>query len=218
MLDQLGRHLVRQVVTRIEHGAQQTFDFEIRVDGAANLFDGLHQRGQSLKRVVLALHRHHDGVRGHQGVQGEHVERGGAIDQNHVEVVADGLQGVAQLELTPGHHGQQPHLGGGQLLIGRHQHEPAVFHRHHGLHRRAIPEQHIATGANLSILVDSASHGGIALRIQIDQQEAPFGSRQRGRQIHGGGCLTDASFLICDRNDPIHEWPRCWMRSTGRTA
>ena len=34
MLDQLRRHLVREIVARVEHGAQQSFDFQIRIDAA----------------------------------------------------------------------------------------------------------------------------------------------------------------------------------------
>jgi hypothetical protein len=48
------------------------------------------------------------------------------------------------------------------------------------------------------VLVDPASHGGVALRIQVDQQDAPLGSRQRRREIDGRGRLADPTFLICD--------------------
>src|ERR1700730_17764137 len=54
------------------------------------------------------------------------------------------------------------------------------------------------------MLVDSASHGGIALRIEIDQQHAPFGGRQRGGETDGGGGLPDPALLICNCDDPLH--------------
>src|SRR5579862_9406960 len=54
------------------------------------------------------------------------------------------------------------------------------------------------------MLVHSASHGGIALRIEIDQEHAPFGGRQRGGEIDGGGGLSNPAFLICNCDDPLH--------------
>src|SRR5208282_2273082 len=71
MFDELRRYFVRQVIAWVEHGPQQSFDPQIRVDGAADLIDGLDQGAQTLERVIFALHGHHDGVRGHQRVQRE---------------------------------------------------------------------------------------------------------------------------------------------------
>src|SRR5271168_4057628 len=59
------------------------------------------------------------------------------------------------------------------------------------------------------MLVDSASHGGITLRIEIDQQHTPLGGRQRSGEIDGGGGLSDPAFLICNRDDPLH-FPLDW--------
>ena len=73
MLDELGGHFVGQIIARIEHGAQQSFDFQFRIDALLDLLDGLHQCGQAFECVVLALHGHHHGIRGHQRIQGQHV-------------------------------------------------------------------------------------------------------------------------------------------------
>src|SRR5208283_902801 len=43
VLDQLRGHLVRQIVARIEHSAQQALDLQLRIDAGADLLDGLHQ-------------------------------------------------------------------------------------------------------------------------------------------------------------------------------
>ena len=177
---------------------------QLRIDAGADLLDGLHQGAQALERVVLALHRDHHGIRGHQRIQREHVERRRTVDQNHVEILAHRLQRIAQLEFASRNHAEQPDLGGRQILIGRHQHEAAVLDRHQRFHGGAIAQHHLATGARLRVLVDAASHGGIALRIEVDQQHAPFGRRQRGSKIDGGRGLSDAAFLICDCDDPLH--------------
>src|ERR1700722_15817298 len=68
------------------------------------------------------------------------------------------------------------------------------------------------------MLVDSAAHGGIALRIEIDQQHAPFGGRQRGGEIDGGGGLSDPALLIWNWDAPLHgllDWGRTRESSTS---
>ena len=46
--------------------------------------------------------------------------------------------------------------------------------------------------------------GGVALRIEIDQQSASAGLGQPDRQIDGGGGFSHASFLIGDAKDAAH--------------
>jgi hypothetical protein len=51
--------------------------------------------------------------------------------------------------------------------------------------------------------------GGVALRIEIDQQRLRARSRQRSRQIQGGGRLAYAPFLIGHAKYPSHDEPPC---------
>ena len=39
----------------------------------------------------------------------------------------------------------------------------------------------------------------VSLRVEIDQQNLPLRSCQRGSEIDCGGRLADAPFLVCDR-------------------
>src|SRR6185437_7456962 len=71
--------------------------------------------------------------------------------------------------------------------------------------RAALPEQHFARAALDRALVHPAAGGGIALRIDVDQQHAPSHHREGGGQIHGGGGLADPALLIRDRNDALHD-------------
>lgn len=52
---------------------------------------------------------------------------------------------------------------------------------------------------------DPATAGGIALRIGVDEQRALFSDGERGREVHGGGGLTDSTFLIGDSEDSCQE-------------
>ena len=46
--------------------------------------------------------------------------------------------------------------------------------------------------------------GGVALGVDVDEQDPLLGDRQRGGEVDGGGRLTDAAFLVRDRDDPSH--------------
>jgi hypothetical protein len=47
------------------------------VTALAHPVDGIEQRGQSLQRVILALHGNQDAIGGNQSIQCQDVERGG---------------------------------------------------------------------------------------------------------------------------------------------
>src|SRR5438309_3825951 len=80
VLLQLRRHLLRKRIARIVHCSKQPFDIELRIQVFADLFDRVHEIGEPLERVVLALHRYHHRIGCDQSIQREHVERRRAVD------------------------------------------------------------------------------------------------------------------------------------------
>jgi len=46
-------------------------------------------------------------------------------------------------------------------------------------------------------LVDPRAHGGIALRVEVDQQHALFELGQACGQVDAGSRLADAALLVC---------------------
>ena len=46
----------------------------------------------------------------------------------------------------------------------------------------------------------------LRLRIEVDEQDALLGERQRGGEVDGGGGFADAAFLIGDGEDASHFW------------
>src|SRR6266513_3742672 len=57
VLLQIGRHVERKRVAWIVHCPQQSLDLKLLIQMRAYAADGLHQVGQALERVILALHR-----------------------------------------------------------------------------------------------------------------------------------------------------------------
>ena len=202
--DELRAHLVGEVVAGVEHGAQHALDRELRIGGHADLFHGGEQRRQPLERVILALHGNEHAVGRDQRVDGEHVERRRTVDEDDVEGFALGLERLAQLDLPSDRQRQQAHFRGGEVLVGRQQHEVALFDLDQCGRKIAFPEQHFTGAALERALVDPAAHGGVALRIQIHQQHAPPRGGEGCREIDRRGGLADAALLVRDGDDPLH--------------
>jgi hypothetical protein len=52
----------------------------------------------------------------------------------------------------------------------------------------------------------SDAAGEVALRIHIDEEDAPVSHGERGGKVDGGGGLSNPPFLICDSYDSRHDW------------
>src|SRR6185437_13512316 len=134
----------------------------------------------------------------------QHVERRRTVDEDDVERVAFRGERDAQLGLAPDRQSEQPHLGGGQVLVGGQQREAALRDADERLGQLAFPEQHFAGTARELRLVDAAAHGGVALGIQIHEQHAPPRGGERGGEIDRRRGLADAALLVRDGDDPLH--------------
>ncbi len=88
----------------------------------------------------------------------------------------------------------------------------------HGGSQIALTCQHVVNGVLQGELVDAASHGGVALGIEVDQQDAPLGGDQRGCEVDTGGGLADPAFLIgdCEYLGHGHLPPHSVRRSISR--
>ena len=190
----------------IEHGAQHPFDLELRIDHGGQLADGVDQGGEPLQRVIFALHGHQHGVGGGHGVHGQHVERGRAVDEDVVVFVPHRGQRIAQADLA-GEKLHQTDFGRGHVGVGGDQViAPGGFGDDH-FADGGILDQQLIGGALDVILVDTAAHGGIALRIQIDHQHLAPGGGHGGGQIHTGGGFTHSTLLVGYGNDFSHTIP-----------
>ena len=85
MLFQLARDLRRKQQTIVVHRDENTGNGKRLVVELTNAADGDHQLGQTLQRVKLALHRHHNTVTCSQSVDGQHAERRRAVHNDVVK-------------------------------------------------------------------------------------------------------------------------------------
>src|SRR3546814_3560506 len=56
-------------------------------------------------------------------------------------------------------------------------------------------------------VTDSGPGRGIALRVEVDNQRAPAGRRERGGEVDRGRCLADPALLV-RHGAPYHPFPR----------
>ena len=93
---EFGGDSLGEVGAVVVHGEGDAFDDEAGIEGLADALDGIEQLADAFEGEVFGLHGDEDGVGGDQGVEGEQVERGRAVEDDDVKLVANGLQGVAQ--------------------------------------------------------------------------------------------------------------------------
>src|SRR5438477_4980925 len=72
---------------------------------------------------------------------------------------------------------------------------------HDGIAKRRFADQHVVGRAAPVATVDAKTSGGVALRIEIDDQHAFADRGECGTEIDGGGGLAYAALLIRQRQD-----------------
>ncbi|KAG0759602.1 hypothetical protein G6F57_016170 [Rhizopus arrhizus] len=162
--------------------------------------DGVDQIGQAFQREVLALHRDDDAVGGGQSVERQQGQRRRAIDQHEIVLAGNGVQRGLQLAFALVHL-HKIDLGAGQLAVGGQDVIAAGFRLHAGLLDGGLADQHLVQVRFQRILVDAATHRGVALRVQVHQQHALIVRGKARRQIDGGRRLAHTTLLVGDAED-----------------
>ena len=63
-------------------------------------------------------------------------------------------------------------------------------------------DQHVVDRGHLGVVVDAEGGAGIALRVEIDDEDLQAGLRHGGRHVDGGRRLADSALLVRDRQHP----------------
>ena len=206
-LPHVGRDLLAEVGALVEHREQHAFDVELRVQRRAHAAHRADEIGEPLEREVFAVERDQHGVGGDERVERQQAERRRAVDEDVVVVVAHGAKQRAQPFFA---RAERDHfdLGAGEMTIGRNQFQ--VVDRggddeRPRVGRRLDRRQRVVDGAGgrgETLLADAA--GEVALRIDVDEQHAPLGDGEGGREVDGGGGFAHAALLVRDGYDPSH--------------
>ena len=160
-----------------------------------HLFDGVDQVGQAFEREVFALHGHNHTVGRAQAVEGEHAQGRRAVNEHEVVVGVHGGQGLFEAALTALHL-HQLDLGASEFAVGA-QHPVAAFvGQGRRLGNGGFTKQHVVDRQCHAAFVDARAHGGVALRVQIDQQHALTDLGQTRREVDRGGGFAHPALLV----------------------
>ena len=177
----------------VQHGVEVLFD-----QG-----DGVHQLRQPFQGVIFALDGDDDRICRGERVDGQKPQRGRAVDEDIVVLVFDLGKGCLQ-HLFAVLFIDELYFRACQVDIGREQVQP----RHLGMHD---------VFGGLFFVDDDAVHrlfqrafgkpharGGVALRVDVDQQHLFARLGDVRRHVDAGGRLADAALLVGKRNDFSH--------------
>ena len=168
------------------------------------LLDGVDQIGQTFQRKVLALHGHDHAMCRTQAVQCQHGQAGWTVHQHEVKVLVCGLNGSLQAIIAALQR-HQLDLGTAELTVGAQHVVAAFFSQHGGFLDRSRLQQHVIHTQFQRALVHARPHGGIALGVQVHQQDPLTDFGQTCCQIHCCCCFTDAAFLVGNTENFGHE-------------
>ena len=93
---EIGGDLAGEVGAVVVHGEENAFNFEGMLEGFADSLDGIDEFGDAFEGEEFALNGDDDGIGGEEGVEGEEVECGGAIDEDELVIVAEFGDAVAE--------------------------------------------------------------------------------------------------------------------------
>ena len=191
-----------QVGAGVVHGHDETGEGEVGVSaGGADALHHVHKEGEAFEGVVFALDGDEEFVGGGQGVGHPDTEGGRAIEEGVVVLAggAEGFEDAAELEERFVHAGDFD-LGSGHFVISGNDGEirdtgggdefgGGTF-ADHGLVKRLSLEVAKAKGT-----------GGVALGVDVGEENAGTEFGQGGGEIDGGGGFTHSAFLVGDGDD-----------------
>ena len=75
-------YLKSQIGATVQHGKQNAFDIQPRVEAVLYTVDCIHQAGYPFQSVIFTLDGNQHPLRGREGVQRKQTQRRGAIDKD----------------------------------------------------------------------------------------------------------------------------------------
>jgi hypothetical protein len=148
------------------------------------------QLPDALERVVLALDGDQHLIGGDQRVHRQQAERRRAVDEDDVVGVADRLERLAEQHLA-GEGRDQLDLGPARSIEDGTTSSPGPPSRRASVDGHRVDEHPV--GAGIALLgAQPEPRGGVALRVEVDDQHPGAELRERRSERDGGRRLPDA--------------------------
>lgn len=200
----VGDDLAGEIEASVVHGEEDAIEGQVRIYALLNAVNGVEELGKAFQRIIFALDRDKDGVRGGEHVDGEESERGRAVDEDEVIAIADWGEGFAHSELSIGAI-DELYLGAGEVgSSGRDVEVRELNCAEDDFVERALADECIVDGAPERFACQADSAGRVALWIAVDEEGVLFGDGEAGGEVDCGGGFPDPAFLVCNCDDSGH--------------
>ena len=198
--DEVFADLLGEVGAVVEHGEQHAFEGEAGIEAGGYAVEGGHELGDSLEGEVFGLHGDEEGVGGYEGVEGEEVEGGGAIEEDEGIFGANWLECFAEagfaafdgdeLEVRPDHVAGSGDEG-----------EVCDFRGEDDLAGGGVAEEEVVDGEAGFVAGKAEASGGVGLGIDVEEEYGNAFKGDGGGQIDGRGGFADSALLVDDGDD-----------------
>ena len=169
-----------EAAAAVVHGADDAGYVEVGIDGLADFTDGGHEVGNAFEGVVFAKHGDDDAVGGDQAVEGEQGQGRGTVDEDVVVVVGNELQGVFEADFACDFLDEFDFCAG-QCAVGAQYVVAAFFAADDGVGDVGFAEDNLVNAVFDGGFVDAAACGGVALGVEVDDEDAvAFGGQGGG--------------------------------------
>jgi len=193
----------------IEHGDEDAEHAKLGIWPRFDFVDGLEEVVGSFERKIGSLDRNQNMACGHQRIQGQKTEGWWCVDDDRLEIPAQGLdlvlQPVGRIQLANHLHLEFCHRDARwsdpQIFMSSRRED---FVHGHGAAKDVV---HVP----IEILEIDVGHSGIRLGIEVNEKGLEPLLGEPGGEVDGGGCFPDAALLVGDGDD--HEFselvPQC---------
>ena len=197
-------HLVGEIGPAVEHGENHAEQLQAGIELFLHGPQGVHQVGKTFQGVILTLHRDNDGIRSTQGVQRQHLQGRGAVDDNHIIVKTNLIQYLFEL-IFPAFGVDQLHRRSRQIA-GRGE-NITEFRGNNGFFYVHAVDDHVVNTMGGFAFFNTKAGSGVGLRVKIAQKRFQSKIMEGGGQVDGGGGFTHAAFLVDNGKNFTHFAP-----------
>ena len=197
LLEDLDR-LARVQCPAVVHRGDDPLDADPRVQVLTHHRQRVLELDEPAQREVLALDGNDHARGGDERVDRQQAERRRCVDQDEVVLVAHLDERLFERALTSHHRGERE-LGAGQVDRGDGQVDLAVLDH---VRDRDLVDEHVEHRPLDRVRVHALAHGQVALRVEVDQQDAMAHLHERDTEVQRRRRLRDAALLVRERDHP----------------
>jgi hypothetical protein len=192
--------LLGEVGAVVVHGEEDAFEGEGGVEDLGDAVEGGHELGDAFEGEVLGLHGDEETVGGDEGVEGEEVEGGGAVEEDEGVVVADGGEGVAEAILAAV-LADELDVGADEVFAARDEGEIGDFGGNDDVVGGGVAHEEVVDAEAGFVAGEAEASGGVGLGVAVYKEGRETFEGEGGGEVDGGGGFADTTFLVDDGDD-----------------